>query len=134
MVCIIVELSITDALGLQILIYLNYVFCFVYFLELVLKMIGLRHYYFLSKWNLFDFAVFLVSVVDVILELALPMDQENVAFPPVVFRVVSVLRILRVGRVLRLFKVCTYVLFIAFCIVYLFTFISMFHNRLALLI
>ncbi len=104
-IAIIVELTVTDVLTLQVLTYINYVFCFIYLLEVIVKIIGLRHYYFLSQWNLFDLAIFIVSLIDITLELVRPMDQANVAFPPAIFRVVGVLKILRVGRVLRLFKV-----------------------------
>ena len=74
-------------------------------MELLLKIIGLRHFYFRSKWNLFDFVIFIVSVIDIIIELALPAELENVAFSPTIFKVVRVFRILRMGRVLRLIKV-----------------------------
>lgn len=105
-VCIIAELALTVPLALTVLEYLNYVFCFIYLLEVILKVIGLRQHYFLSKWNLFDFVIFLISVIDIVVDLALEDVQlDSVAFSPSIFRVVKVLRILRVGRVLRLIKV-----------------------------
>ena len=65
---------------------------------------GLRKYYFLSKWNLFDLLILVVSLVDVVIELSIP--QSNSKFSPAVFRLVRIFRILRVSRVLRLLKVC----------------------------
>ncbi len=70
------------------------------------QMIGLRRYYFLSKWNIFDLVILLVACVDLILELAIP--QSTSRFSPAVLRVVRILRILRIGRVLRLVKVRAY--------------------------
>ena len=66
-------------------------------------MVGLRKYYWYSKWNLFDFLILLVSLVEIILELSFPMSSSK--FSPAVLRIVRILRILRVGRVLRLAKV-----------------------------
>lgn len=67
------------------------------------QLIGLRKYYFLSKWNIFDLLILGVSLVDVIIELSVP--QSNSKFSPGVFRLVRIFRILRVSRVLRLLKV-----------------------------
>lgn len=108
--CIITELSVLDQTALTVLQYLNYIFCFVYLFEFIIKVIGLRQHYFLSKWNLFDFLIFIISVVDIVVELALPDELESVSFSPSIFRVVKVLRILRVGRVLRLIKVSNQVI------------------------
>ena len=100
----IVELTVNDYMALLVLQYLNYFFCLAYIVEAVLKIIGLRQYYFLSKFNIFDFIVLLVALVDIIVELSVPEDSTT-RFSPSVFRVVRVLKILRVGRVLRLLKV-----------------------------
>ena len=104
-VCTIVELTIDDATGLMVLRYFNYVFCFIYITEATLKLVGLRQHYFLSKWNIFDFLILLVAIVDIIVELSLPEGAADTRFSPSVIRIVRVLRILRVGRVLRLIKV-----------------------------
>ena len=104
-ICTIVELTIDDTTGLTVLRYFNYVFCLIYIAEATLKMIGLRQYYFLSKWNIFDFLILLVAIVDIIVELSLPEGAADTRFSPSVIRIVRVLRILRVGRVLRLIKV-----------------------------
>lgn len=103
----IVELSLSnDPLGVRVLEVFNYVFCFIYFVEVILKLIGLRHHYFLSKWNIFDFIIFLFSVIDVIVELSLPEELKIFTVSPSIFRVIKVLRILRIGRVFRLIRVC----------------------------
>lgn len=90
-----------DTLGLQVLSYFNYVFFTIYLLELILKIIGLRHHYFLSKWNWFDFIIFNALIVDIVVELTVPMAMEN-GFSPSILRIV---RIIRVARALRLAKV-----------------------------
>ena len=67
------------------------------------QIVGLRQYYFYSKWNIFDFFILLVSLVDIIVELSLP--ESTSSFSPAVLRIIRVFRILRVGRGLRLVKV-----------------------------
>lgn len=100
----IVELTVNNTMVLLVLQYLNYIFCLVYIVEAVLKVIGLRQHYFLSKWNIFDFLVLLVALVDIVVEVSVPEDSTT-RFSPSVLRVVGVLKVLRVGRVLRLIKV-----------------------------
>ena len=73
------------------------------FIFLPLQLVGLRQYYFYSKWNIFDFFILLVSLVDIIVELSLPESMSS--FSPAVLRIIRVFRILRVGRGLRLVKV-----------------------------
>lgn len=108
MIGTIIELSLKNRTGLLVLQYLNYVFCAIYIVEAVTKLTGLRHHYFLSKWNIFDFIILIISLVDIVVELSLPEDYADSHFSPAVIRVVKVLRILRVGRVLRLVKVCLF--------------------------
>ena len=104
-VCTIIELTISNSTGLMVLRYINYVFCLIYIIEAILKLIALRQFYFQSKWNIFDFAILFIALVDIIVELSLPEEAVNTKFSPAVIRIVRVLRILRVGRVLRLVKV-----------------------------
>ena len=106
-VCTIVELTVNDDIVLAVLQYLNYAFCITYIIEAILKIVGHRQYYFYSKWNVFDFVILLVAIVDIIVELSLPQDSTS-RFSPSVLRVVRVLRVLRVGRVLRLIKVISF--------------------------
>nr|KAG5703736.1 hypothetical protein BaRGS_023025 [Batillaria attramentaria] len=48
---------------LQILKYSNIVFTCLYTLEAVVKLIGLRFYYFGDCWNVFDFTIVVLSIV-----------------------------------------------------------------------
>jgi len=68
------------------------------FLEAIVKIVGLRHYYFTVLWNVFDFGLVVFAFLDLFL-----IDVEwNLPFPPTMLRVV---RVFRIGRVLRLIKV-----------------------------
>ena len=42
---------------------INIVFIAIFTLECVLKLIGLRHYYFKIPWNVFDFVVVVLSIL-----------------------------------------------------------------------
>ncbi|ESO85582.1 hypothetical protein LOTGIDRAFT_107523 [Lottia gigantea] len=75
----------------------NTVFIAIFTLECVLKIIGLRLHYFKIPWNVFDFAVVILSV----LALSLAGVMENFFVSPTLLRVI---RVFRVGRVLRLVK------------------------------
>ncbi|XP_061173087.1 sodium channel protein para-like isoform X2 [Saccostrea echinata] len=81
----------------SILNYINVSFIIIFTVECVLKLIGLRHYYFKFPWNIFDFVVVVLSILGVALSDV--MDQFLVS--PTLLRVV---RVFRVGRVLRLVK------------------------------
>ena len=59
-------------------------------------MIGLRLYYWLSKWNLFDIFILFVCLVEIAIEIAFPMNSYS--FSPGVLRIV---RILRIGRLVK---------------------------------
>ena len=43
--------------------YVNTAFLTIFTLECVIKMLGLRHYYFKEPWNVFDFVVVVVSLL-----------------------------------------------------------------------
>ncbi|XP_035702487.1 sodium channel protein 60E isoform X2 [Folsomia candida] len=75
----------------------NSFFTTIYALEAIVKIIGLRHYYFTVPWNVFDFVLVLASIVD------LMVGDLTVEFPipPTMLRIV---RVFRIGRVLRLVK------------------------------
>lgn len=126
MIATIVELSLKNETGLLVLKYFNYVFCLVYITEAALKITGLRQHYFLSKWNVFDFIILLVSLVDIIVELSLPDDYADAHFSPAAFRVVKVLRVLRMGRVLRLIKVLQRTLFLLLLFIFIINFYALF--------
>lgn len=42
---------------------INVIFIAIFTLECVMKLIGLRHYYFKQAWNVFDFVVVVLSVL-----------------------------------------------------------------------
>ncbi|XP_070552787.1 sperm-specific sodium:proton exchanger-like [Ptychodera flava] len=70
----------------------NFVFCLVYVIEAVLKLLGLRKYYFYSYWNIFDFLIMLLSVIDIVLDLSL---GNSASFNPNIFKVLRVFKVLR---------------------------------------
>ncbi|XP_077994372.1 sperm-specific sodium:proton exchanger-like [Glandiceps talaboti] len=81
---------------------LNFVFCFIYIVEATLKLIGLRKHYFFSYWNIFDFLIMLLSIVDLIVEFTM---GDTAKFNPNILKVIRVFKVLRAFRGLRLVKV-----------------------------
>ncbi|RUS74825.1 hypothetical protein EGW08_017415 [Elysia chlorotica] len=73
----------------------NLIFITIFTAECVLKLIGLRWYYFKVPWNVFDFAVVVLSI------LASTLSEYSFFISPTLLRVI---RVFRVGRVLRLVK------------------------------
>jgi len=71
---------------------------FYFFVEALVKMIGLRFHYFTVPWNVFDFLLVLASILGIL------MEDVMIDFPvsPTLLRVV---RVFRIGRILRLIKV-----------------------------
>ena len=47
----------------EILGYINLSFIIIFTVECVLKLIGLRHFYFKFPWNIFDFVVVVLSIL-----------------------------------------------------------------------
>jgi len=47
----------------NVLHYVNVVFVAIFTAECLVKLVGLRHYYFKNPWNVFDFAVVVMSIV-----------------------------------------------------------------------
>ncbi|XP_078316439.1 sodium channel protein para-like isoform X3 [Crassostrea virginica] len=80
---------------------INMTFIIIFTIECVLKLIGLRHYYFKFPWNIFDFIVVVLSIVGEIVSVALSDVMDQFLVSPTLLRVV---RVFRVGRVLRLVK------------------------------
>ena len=78
---------------------LGYVFTFLLILEAIAKLVafGISRY-FSDRWNQFDFAVVILSIVAIYLE-----EAESTTFPvnPTIIRVA---RIVRIARVFKLFK------------------------------
>ncbi|XP_041091858.1 sodium channel protein type 10 subunit alpha-like [Polyodon spathula] len=73
------------------------VFTSLFTAEAVIKLLGLRLYYFTRPWNVFDILVVTVSIVGNLLEKA----AENISFSPTILRV---FRVARLGRLLRLVR------------------------------
>jgi sodium/hydrogen exchanger 10/11 len=99
----IVELVITDEPQLQLALQIiNYFFVLLYITETVVKMLGLRKYYWFSKWNIFDFFITVISVLDTtVLDVAVPSIKGVNPGIIRVLRLFRILRILRAGRLLR---------------------------------
>ena len=66
--------------------------------EATVKIIGLRHHYFTTAWNLFDFVLVIASIVGIVMEDLM----EDFPVSPTLLRVV---RVFRIGRILRLIRV-----------------------------
>ncbi|XP_030614766.1 sodium channel, voltage-gated, type I-like, alpha isoform X2 [Archocentrus centrarchus] len=75
---------------------INVVFIVIFTGECLLKMISLRHYFFMNGWNIFDFIVVILSIIGMFLS-----DIIEKFLSPTLFRVI---RLARIGRVLRLIK------------------------------
>lgn len=76
---------------------LNMVFTAIFGVEAIVKIIGLRQYYFTFPWNIFDLTVIITSVIGIIFEEAL----QKLVISPTLLRVI---RLIRIGRILRLIK------------------------------
>ncbi|KAH9495026.1 Sodium channel protein type 2 subunit alpha [Bulinus truncatus] len=75
----------------------NLIFITIFTAECVLKLFGLRWYYFKIPWNVFDFCVVVLSI----LASSLSEFEDSFFISPTLLRVI---RVFRVGRVLRLVK------------------------------
>jgi len=74
---------------------LNYIFGFIFFVEMCIKFLAFGCYYFSDAWNCFDFFIVMSSIVDLIFEL---MDGG------VQLDFLKLLRVFRALRMLRLVK------------------------------
>uniref|UniRef100_A0A674D971 Sodium channel protein n=1 Tax=Salmo trutta TaxID=8032 RepID=A0A674D971_SALTR len=81
----------------KILFFINLAFIFIFIAECILKLIGLRQYYFTVGWNILDFVVVILSILGLLLADII----EKYFVSPTLFRVV---RLARIGRVLRLIR------------------------------
>uniref|UniRef100_A0A8C8SSJ5 Sodium channel protein n=1 Tax=Pelusios castaneus TaxID=367368 RepID=A0A8C8SSJ5_9SAUR len=70
---------------------INMLFVAIFTAECIMKLLALRHYYFMNGWNVFDLTVVIMSIVG---------RFENY-FSPTLFRVI---RLARIGRILRLIR------------------------------
>nr|XP_036870220.1 sodium channel protein type 10 subunit alpha isoform X1 [Manis javanica] len=83
----------------RILSAINQFFVAVFTGECVMKMFALRHYYFTSGWNVFDFIVVALSIGSLVFSAILTSLEKF--FSPTLFRVI---RLARIGRILRLIR------------------------------
>merc|ERR1719361_2088296 len=81
---------------IKALLYADIVFTALFLIECVVKIIGLRAYYFRDPFNVFDFIVIMLSAIGLILENLLAFFVS-----PTLLRVVRVFRIFRVLRVIK---------------------------------
>uniref|UniRef100_A0A669CES1 Sodium channel protein n=1 Tax=Oreochromis niloticus TaxID=8128 RepID=A0A669CES1_ORENI len=81
----------------KVLYYINLIFIVIFTGECLLKMISLRHYFFMNGWNIFDFIVVILSIIGMFLAKII----EKYFLSPTLFRVI---RLARIGRILRLIK------------------------------
>ncbi|PIK43588.1 sperm-specific sodium proton exchanger [Apostichopus japonicus] len=80
----------------------NFGFTVAYFLEAVIKILGLGKHYFFDRWCQFDLIILVLSVIDIILD----ETVHSIAFSPSILRITRlVFRVLRGLRMLRLVKV-----------------------------
>lgn len=107
MVCIILNIvsmamiyeTMTDEFR-DIMSYVNLAFNIIFFLEMVCKLIALDWQYFRNTWNVFDFVIVILSVVDIV------MDNlgSSISFLKMGPQFARVLRVLRVTRLFKLMK------------------------------
>ncbi|RDD37663.1 Sodium channel protein 60E [Trichoplax sp. H2] len=84
----------------------NYFFTIFYVIEAVLKIIAFRLYYFKDAWNLFDFAVVILSISGLVFEILTRANiistTANTTINP------STIRILRIFRIVRILRLVQY--------------------------
>ena len=83
----------------DLLEFLNYVFAFIFNVEMILKLISDGHRYFLNNWNLFDMFIVLSADIGIVLEFY--QLSGNFKSVSTVFRA---LRILRIAKLLKEFE------------------------------
>ena len=103
--CELITDSVTDKVHQQqtsiskVFSYINYFFIALFIIEMILKLIGQRKYYFHHKWNLLDFAIILISIADSVSDEFTGCNTTNFNF-----NVVRFVRIVRLFRCVRLIK------------------------------
>ncbi|XP_057290115.1 sodium/hydrogen exchanger 10-like [Hydractinia symbiolongicarpus] len=103
MVPIAFELSVSETVWyMKYLKIINYVYCGVYIMEAMIKILAFRVYYFKDKWNLIDLTIVALSVIDVIVDLV--TEGATGSFSPGVLKLAKIFKILRMGRLLKLMK------------------------------
>lgn len=74
----------------------NYLFAFVFNVEMIFKLIGLRKIYFMYAWNIFD--AFIVLATDTSIILKMTASDSGVASAATVFRAFRIMRMFKLIR------------------------------------
>uniref|UniRef100_A0A7N5JU24 Solute carrier family 9 member C1 n=1 Tax=Ailuropoda melanoleuca TaxID=9646 RepID=A0A7N5JU24_AILME len=82
--------------------YCNYSFLAFYILESLFKMAAMRKEYFLHAWNLFELAITLVGIIDIIL-----IETNSITYTLDFILTVIFIKIVRFLRILRILKLIT---------------------------
>eukprot|EP00049_Salpingoeca_infusionum_P014061 m.261974 g.261974 ORF g.261974 m.261974 type:complete len:2012 (+) comp15585_c0_seq2:444-6479(+) len=72
----------------------NYVWTAVFIIEAIIKLLGLSKHYFYDWWNIFDFVIVLVSIIELILDIAKVDGPGGLS----VMRTFRLLRVFRLAR------------------------------------
>ncbi|XP_034042491.1 sodium channel protein type 4 subunit alpha B-like [Thalassophryne amazonica] len=97
MITMMVETDEQSAQIEYILYNINVGFIVIFTTECLIKIVGLRCYFFTIGWNIFDFVVVILSIVGIVLADII----EKYFVSPTLFRVI---RLARIGRILRLIR------------------------------
>lgn len=81
----------------SLLIYTNVVITLLFFIEMLLKMIAFRRYFYLNVWNIVDMVIVFISIAVIVLY----FSKIEFYITPTVFRLG---RVIRLGRILRYFQ------------------------------
>lgn len=83
--------------------YANYVFAFVFNVEMILKLLGLKKEYFYYTWNIFDILIVFTTDLSILLKV-LKLDASFSSFATVfrAFRIMRMFKLIRSSVSLRL--------------------------------
>ncbi|XP_078538997.1 sperm-specific sodium:proton exchanger-like isoform X2 [Lissotriton helveticus] len=82
---------------------MNYFFMAFYSAEACIKILALRKYYFVNRWNQFDFFILLLGLAEI--AVAWILEQHKISIGHMLATIIEILRFLRLLRVLRLIKI-----------------------------
>jgi len=82
----------------QTVYYLNVAFTVLYLIEAIIKLYGLRIHYFADNWNVFDFAIVIISLINLFIDIGTGSEGESSNGVTAIF---SALRIMRCLKLLR---------------------------------
>ena len=75
----------------------NYLFAFIFQMEMILKLIGLGNQYFYSQWNVFDMMVVIGTDIGILLKFITP-NGAGFSTAATVVRAFRIMRIIRLVR------------------------------------